>query len=95
METKKKKEILNSEYDVNLEENSREEMTKMCNLGQAVYDNGVRDGEARGEANGLTALVYTLKKCMINLDDVYKLVTQNNTYANVTYEEVSKLYKQN
>jgi hypothetical protein len=95
METKKKKEILNSEYDVNLEENSREEMTKMCNLGQAVYDNGVRDGEARGEANGLTALVYTLKKCMINLDDVYKLVTQNNTYANVTFDEVSKLYNQN
>jgi hypothetical protein len=95
METKKKKEILNSEYDVNLEENSREEMTKMCNLGQAVYDNGVRDGVVIGEARGFEAYVRGLKKHHFTAQEIYDDAIENELFTKVTLEDVTTLYNQN
>jgi hypothetical protein len=71
----------------------------MCNLGQAVYDNGVRDGvvigEAREKSRGLAALVCTLRKYHGSAQEVYNDVIENDIFSNVTLDEVTKLYNQN
>lgn len=46
----KKFKIMKSEYDIEIDDQMREDVSEMCNLGQGVFE----AGEARGEARGIT-----------------------------------------
>jgi hypothetical protein len=94
MESNNKKEILHDEFNVDINECGGKELNIMSNLGQAVYDNGVRDGVVIERSRGLEALVTSLKNFLMNPDDVYKVVIKNKTYSDVTREEVYNLYNQ-
>lgn len=55
---------------------------------EAEYQYGVEDGIERG----LSALITTLKKRLLNLEEVYNAVIENEVYKDVTREQVEKYF---
>lgn len=71
----------------------------MCNLSGYVekraiergMECGIKQGIEQGLEQGLAALVQTLKP-IYEFEKLYQAVIQNPVYANVTREEVYRLY---
>ena len=71
----------------------------MCNLSGYVekraiergMECGIKQGIEQGIEQGLAALVQTLKP-IYEFEKLYQAVIQNPVYANVTREEVYRLY---
>ena len=67
----------------------------MCNLSGYVekraIERGMECGIKQGLEQGLAALVQTLKP-IYEFEKLYQAVIQNPVYANVTREEVYRLY---
>ncbi len=72
----------------------------MCNLSGYVekraiergMECGIKQGIEQGLEQGLAALVQTLKP-IYEFEKLYQAVIQNPVYANVTREEVYRLYE--
>ena len=54
---------------------------------------GMTKGKEEGREEGLTAMIHTLKLFISDPDEMYRAVTANPGYANVTYEAVKKMYE--
>ena len=54
---------------------------------------GIAEGMTKGKEEGLTAMIHTLKLFISDPDEMYRAVTANPGYANVTYEAVKKMYE--
>lgn len=54
---------------------------------QEVYTESVKE---EGRAEGLEALVATLKQIVTNNEEIYRMVVNNNAYKYLTREEVFK-----
>lgn len=61
-------------------------------LKEEAYEDGEKAGTDKGLANGLSALVQSLKSLVPDFEQVYEIVIQNEVYANYTKEEVKKYY---
>ena len=55
-------------------------------------ERGIEKGVERGIEKGLKALVQSLREYIKDFDSLYKAVTKNEDYKNVSREEVMKYY---
>lgn len=65
----------------------------MCltEFNQEIYTESVKEeGRAEGRAEGLEALVVTLKQIFTENEDIFRMVTQNKAYRDLSREEVFK-----
>ena len=53
LEVKEKLEILEKEYDIQLEDDVREEVNVMCNLGEGIREEAYEEGKIEGKIEGL------------------------------------------
>lgn len=55
-------------------------------------ETGLLEGLNQGKEEGLRALTETLKGLLHDFDTVYETIIQNNSYHNITKEQVRKYY---
>jgi hypothetical protein len=65
------------------------EVTDMCTYATAMENKGIE----KGIEKGLKALVRSLKDYIKDFDSLYKAVTKNEDYKDVSREEVMKYYE--
>jgi hypothetical protein len=65
----------------------------MCTYAAAIENKGVEKGIEKGIEKGLKALVQSLREYIKDFDSLYKAVTKNEDYKNVSREEVMKYYR--
>ncbi len=57
---------------------------------ESVKEEGRAEGRVEGRAEGLEALVFTLKQIFTDNEDIFRMVTQNKAYRDLSREEVFK-----
>ena len=91
-----KKKCLSEKFEMKMEDGLGKEVDLMCNLSGYVekraIEQGIEKGIEQGIEQGLAALVQTLKP-IYEFEKLYQAVIQNPVYANVTREEVYRLYE--
>ncbi len=81
-----KLDIMETEYNIPLEDNIRREVSAMCNLSQRVWEDGKAEGEARGSAMGEA-------KIIINMDRKGFTLEQIADATNKDVEEIKAIIK--
>lgn len=68
----------------------------MCRAITELIEDGKKEGREtgllEGKEEGLRALTETLKGLLHDFDTVYETIIQNNSYHNITKEQVRKYY---
>jgi hypothetical protein len=72
-------------YGLRLTKEVESEVTDMCTYATAMENKGIE--------KGLKALVRSLKDYIKDFDSLYKAVTKNEDYKDVSREEVMKYYE--
>ena len=84
----KKFKIMKSEYDIEIDDQMREDVSEMCNLGQGVFE----AGEARGEARGITQGVAQEKaRIILNMFQKGYSLDQIADITDKTIEEIETI----
>lgn len=86
---KEKLNIIESEYEIPVEKNFREDVSFMCNLSQGIKEEGIAIGEARGKAIGET-IGRAEAKAEIILD-MYRNSFDLEQIAMVTKESIDRI----
>ena len=73
------------EYGLKLTKEVENEVSDMCTYATAIENKGIE--------KGLKALVQSLREYIKDFDSLYKAVTKNEDYKNVSREEVMKYYR--
>jgi hypothetical protein len=76
-------------YGLRLTKEVESEVTDMCTYATAMENKGIE----KGIEKGLKALVRSLKDYIKDFDSLYKAVTKNEDYKDVSREEVMKYYE--
>ena len=63
---------LHDEYDIDLTEKGKEDLTTMCNLGEGIYEKGMAKGMAKGMEQGIVRTALNMLKQGISIDVVAK-----------------------
>ena len=77
------------EYGLKLTKEVENEVSDMCTYAATIENKGIE----KGIEKGLKALVQSLREYIKDFDSLYKAVTKNEDYKNVSREEVMKYYR--
>ena len=77
--------VILKEYGLKLTKEVENEVSDMCTYAAAMENKGIE--------KGLKALVQSLREYIKDFDSLYKAVTKNEDYKNVSREEVMKYYR--
>ena len=84
MDFKAKIITLENEYNIKMTEEIEEEVERMCNLSEGVWEKGVAEGMAKGEINQLMRVVEKLMSKGMKFEEVENLL-------NITPENASEI----
>lgn len=70
------------------------ESISMCHMLQYHIDKAMEKGLSQGLSQGLKVIIGTLKPYIPNVEDLHKVIIQNEIYADVTREQVQELYEE-
>ena len=59
---------------------------------QEGIEEGIREGELSGKQEGLKSLIHTLKEFLQSPEEIWKRIVREDTYSDVTLEEVMQYY---
>ena len=98
---REKKELLQGRYSMKMDYGMEKEVELMCNLSGYVEERAIRQGLLqgidqgilRGKAQGLAALVRSLKPVYPDFSRLYQAVVSNPEYADLSEEEVRSYFQ--
>ena len=76
LEVSTKLAIIKEEYQIPVNDELREDVNIMCNLGQGIEDEAIAIGESRGEARGIRGLVDILTELEMPADIIVDKIMQ-------------------
>ena len=86
----KKKSILEEEYNIPMSRDLGKEMEKMCNLSEAIEEQGIQKGIEKGIEKGSKQNAIENAKRLFENGASYQLV--RNSIVNLTDEEMQTIY---
>ena len=89
-----KKQVLENEYGIAMSVELEEEVNSMCNLSEAIEEQGIEKGRLEERTEGLRSMVETVKSLVgDDFKKVCEIIKKNKLYENVSEEEIKKFWK--
>lgn len=73
LETEKKLEIIETEYNIPIESKLREDVDIMCNLSQGIWETAEAAGRAAGEAEKEASIILAMRKAEYSYEEISKI----------------------
>ena len=77
------------------EDGTRKEQNVCKAINDLIEDGrqeGIKEGELSGKQEGLKSLIHTLKEFLQSPEEIWKRIVKEDSYSNVTLEEVMQYY---